>query len=166
MDFRFTTDYPTSRIDEIVSYIAGPRLWVPRSDYPDFDDWASRVDRELRKDLKRAVIATSYHDIVGVIIYQRHKKDRQAVEIRNITVRPDVRGRYLASFLLRNTEIEAIREFQPRRIIVDSKRDNLGIKIFLRKHHYRISGHADLYGIGAGIDTIYTKELPSSEFSW
>jgi len=38
IDFRFTDNYPISRLDEIIEYISGPRLWIPASDYPDFLD--------------------------------------------------------------------------------------------------------------------------------
>ena len=86
MDFKFTNNYPISRLDEIVSYLLGPRLWIPNTDYPDFLDWAQKVHGELKKDVKRALIALSENNVVGVAIYQRHKKYKDTLEIKNLTV--------------------------------------------------------------------------------
>src|SRR3990172_1913608 len=120
MDFRFTTEYPFSRLDEIVSYLLGPRLWIPHTDYPDFEDWSQKAYLELKKEAKRAIIAISQNQIVGVVIYQRHKKIREALELKNLTVRPDQRGRYIASFLLRNAELEGSREFGTSEVFCDA----------------------------------------------
>lgn len=38
MDFRFTNEYSPTRVDEIVAYLLGPRLWTPQANYPDFGD--------------------------------------------------------------------------------------------------------------------------------
>lgn len=159
MNFKFTNEYSLSRIDEIVSYILGPRLWIPHIDYPDFLDWADKTHKELKKENKRAVVALSNNEIVGVTIYQRHKKYKDALEIKNLTVRPDARGRYIASFLLRNSEIEGGKEFDSKYAVCDAKVKNLAIRSFLLKNQYRITGNNDLYGLNAGDDTIYKKSL-------
>lgn len=159
MNFKFTNQYSVSRLDEIVSYLLGPRLWIPQDDYPDFLDWAHRTHKELKKENKRALIALSNNDIVGVTIYQKHKKHKDCLEIKNLTVRPDQRGRYIASFLLRNTEIEGSREFGLRSVLCDAKAKNLSVRHFLFKHKYRILDKDDLYGLGAGDDLVYKKDL-------
>ena len=157
MDFRFTNEYPVSRLDEAVSFLSGPRLWIPNNDYPDFLDWAQKTHNELKSDAKRAIIALSRNNIIGVIIYQRHKKDKSALELKNLTVRPDARGRYIASFLLKNAEVEGTREFSSKFITCDAKAKNLEIMHFLLKHHYRIAGRNDLYGLNSGEDIVYKK---------
>jgi ribosomal protein S18 acetylase RimI-like enzyme len=159
MDFRFTNNYPVSQLEEIVEYLVGPRLWIPNTDYPDFLDWASRTYEEFRKESKRALLALSGNEIVGLMIYQPHRRNLDALEIKNLTVRPDKRGRYIASFLLRNAEIDGAKEFKKNRIIYDAKANNFAIRKFLLTNHYRILGRADLYGIGAGEDLIYEKKL-------
>ncbi len=161
MDYRFTNEYPTSKIDEIVHYLAGPRLWVPEQDYPDFSDWAHNVHTELMSTRKRALVALSGGDVVGVAIYQRHKQNSDTLEIKNLTVRPDARGRHVASFLLRNTELEGSHDFHVSRVVCDAKIQNHAIMYFLLKHHYTILGHHDLYGLDAGADIVYTKQLTS-----
>lgn len=157
MDFKFTNEYPASRLDEIVSYLSGPRLWIPQTDYPDFFDWAEKVHKELKADSKRVVVAFSGCDIVGVTVYQRHKKFRDALEIKNLTVRPDMRGRYIASFLMRNTEIEGCNEFNSKYILCDAKANNYPVRLFLLKHQYKIVRREDLYGLKSGEDIVYRK---------
>jgi ribosomal protein S18 acetylase RimI-like enzyme len=159
MDFKFTNEYKLSKLDEIISYLLGPRLWVPHGDYPDFLDWADRTYKELKKEGKRAMIALYNNDIVGVSIYQKHKKYDDALEIKNLTVRPDQRGRYVASFLLRNTEIEGSNDFKTGYVLADAKAKNFQIKSFLLRNHYRILERDDLYQLGAGEDIIYKKEI-------
>ena len=159
MDFRFTNDYPVSRLDEAVSFLVGPRLWIPQNDYPDFLDWAQKIHGELKRDVKRAIIALSRNNIIGVVIYQRHKKDKTTLEIKNLTVRPDARGRYITSFLLKNAEGEGARAFYNKLITCDAKARNLEIMHFLLRHHYKIAGRNDLYGLGSGEDLVYKKRL-------
>lgn len=159
MDFRFTNEFLPSRIDEIVNYMLGPRLWIPSTDYPDALDWAQKAYTELKRESKRALLALSRGEVVGVLVYQRHKRIPEALEFKNLTVRPDQRGRYVASFLLRNAEIEGGRDFKSEYVLADSKAANLAVSFFLTRHRYRIVGKRDLYGLGAGDDVIYRKLL-------
>jgi ribosomal protein S18 acetylase RimI-like enzyme len=159
MDFRFTNEYPAARLDEIVHYLLGPRLWIAATSYPDFADWAARAHADLHAERKRALLALAYSDIVGVVVYQQHKQFDDALEIKNLTVRPDQRGRYLASFLVRNTEIEGIREFAVERVVCDAKADNVPIRRFLLQQHYTVVDRADLYRKGAGEDLVYEKKF-------
>jgi ribosomal protein S18 acetylase RimI-like enzyme len=160
MHYSFTNEYPASKVDEIVSYLLGPRLWIPQDDYPDFTEWAQTVHVELKGEKKRALIAVSAGHLVGATIYQRHKTDPDALEIKNLTVRPDHQGRHIASFLLRNTEIEGARDYRTRFITIDTKARNLPIRFFLERHKYRLAGRDDLYGLSAGTDVIYRKTIP------
>lgn len=159
MVFQFTNEYAVSRLDEIVSYLMGPRLWIPHGDYPDFLDWADRVHKDLKKENKRAMIAFQNNEMVGVTIYQRHKTYADALEIKNLTVRPDKRGRYIASFLLRNSEIEGAKDFGSTRILCDAKAKNFAIKSFLMKNHYQVLAKDDLYRKNGGEDLIYMKQI-------
>jgi ribosomal protein S18 acetylase RimI-like enzyme len=93
------------------------------------------------------------------VIYQRHKKYKDTLEIKNMTVRPDMRGRYVASFLMRNAEIEGQREFDSRYVLCDAKANNYPVRLFLMKHQYKIVRKEDLYGLNSGKDIIYQKSL-------
>lgn len=162
VNYKFTNEYSDSKLDEIISFISGPRLWIPKTDYPDFDEWAEKSWRELKKDAKRAMVAFTLSNVVGVVIYQRHKKIKDALELKNLTVRPEVHGRYIASFLLRNSEIEGAIEFKSSYVICDAKKHNLPIRFFLERHHYKVVGSEDLYSLNSGSDLIYQKPL----FGW
>lgn len=109
MEFTFTTERTWQMADQVVDYLRGPRLWIPRTEYPDFDDWLQRVHRQLKNEEKRAVLAFAGGDIVGAVVYQRHRECPVVLEIKNVSVRPDARGRHVASFLLRNAEVEESR---------------------------------------------------------
>ena len=159
MDFRFTTEYSLSRLDEIIVYLMGPRLWIPHTDYPDFGEWAERSYQEIKKERKRAIIALSQDQIVGVIVYQQHKKFSESLELKNLTVRPDQRGRHIASFLIRNAEVEGLKEFKATNVLCDVKASNFGVRLFLLKHQYHIVTETDLYLLGTGNDIVFRKDL-------
>lgn len=159
MNFVFTTDETCKRADEVLDYLRGPRLWIPALDYPDFSGWLAKTHAQLKTEEKRALLALSYGNVVGAIIYQRHKTVPEALEVKNITVRPDQRGRHIASFLLRNAEIEGTADYQSTHVLVDTKASNLPIRAYLGKNGYHVRGITDLYGLGAGEDIVFTKRL-------
>lgn len=159
VEFTFTNEYRPGQIDEIVNYLGGPRLWVPKIHYPDYFDWLDKVHKELKKEAKRALIVLDHSEVAGVIIYQEHKSLKGVLELKNLTVRPDLKGRYIASFLLRNAEIEGGNELKTTQVTCDAKASNLAIKAFLVKHGYKALGQTDLYGLQAGEDIIYQKKL-------
>lgn len=160
MEFLVTTDQTCRRTDEVVTYLTGPRLWIPQADYPDYDAWIEKVHEQLRHEHKRAILALCRNRIVGAVVYQKHLTEPDALEIKNITVRPDMQGRYVASFLLRNAEIEGAQDFGVRRALLDAKVRNTAIRTYLFKHGYRpLVPRLDLYGLGAGEDVVYTKLL-------
>lgn len=161
MEFIFTTEQTWKRADEIIDYLRGPRLWIPRVDYPDFDEWAEKVHAQLRSESKRAVVAVSGGCVVGAAVYQPHRSEAGVLEIKNLTVRPDARGRHVASFLLRNAEVEGLRDFGSRSVVVDAKARNFAIGAFLLRNGYAALGARDLYGLGAGADVVYRKVIPA-----
>jgi len=159
MDFRFTNEYPLSRVDEIIAYLLGPRLWIPQTDYPDFEKWAEKAHGELKGGTKRAIIALSQNQIIGAAIYQRHKQFTESLELKNLTVRPDQRGRYVASFLIRNAEVEGVKEFNITNVLCDTKTNNFKMRFFFLRHRYRLVGETDIYHLGAGNDVVYRKDI-------
>jgi GNAT superfamily N-acetyltransferase len=159
MEIIFTSDATVSRADEIVSYLLGPRLWVARSDYPDFEGWVQKVHGQLKSESKRALVALVRGQVAGAVIYQRHLSDTRALEIKNISVRPDQQGRHIASFLLRNAEIEGQSDFGSTHALVDAKAKNHGVGIFLARMRYAPLAPTDLYGLGAGEDVVFRKQL-------
>lgn len=145
----------------MVDHLRGPRLWVPREDYPDFDQWLEKVWRQLRSEEKRALLALVGGRVAAAVVYQRHAEDPGVLEVKNVSVRPDQRGRLVASFLLRNAEVEGVRDFASREAVVDAKADNLAVRAYLLRNGYRPSEIRDLYGLGTGPDVLYRKRLSS-----
>src|SRR5208282_2454062 len=150
VEFTFTSEGTGGRADELVDYLRGPRLWIPQVDYPDFDGWADKVHQQLKSEEKRALVALSYRNIVGAIVYQRHKTVTSALEIKNLTVRPDMRGRFIARFLLRNAEIEGAADYDVSEVLIDAKARNIALRAYLLGQGYHVRGVEDLYGLGAG----------------
>jgi ribosomal protein S18 acetylase RimI-like enzyme len=159
MEILFSTEQSIRLADEIVDYLRGPRLWIPKVNYPDFDAWTEKVHAQIKNEAKRAILALSFGELVGAVIYQRHKEEPEALELKNITVRPDLRGRYVASFLLRNAEIEGCQDYGVSRVLVDAKADNYGIRALFLQSGYKTVEAMDLYGLGAGTDIIYSKSI-------
>lgn len=160
MDYRITNDVGTTRTDEIVSYLSRPRLWIPDSDYPDFAKWSERTHGQLKSDAKRAMVAIERGNIIGLVLYQKHRDLADTLEVKNISVHPGFRGRCLASVLLRNAEIEGSRDFRTRNVVVDAKASNAGIRFFLLRHRYLIQDTVDLYKLGSGQDLVFKKVVP------
>ena len=159
MELTFTSDGVGGRADELVDYLRGPRLWIPQRDYPDFDRWADKVHAQLKSEEKRAIVALARRAVVGAVIYQRHKTMPEALEIKNITVRPDKRGRFVAGFLLRNAEVEGAADYGVDEVVVDAKARNAALRAYLFRQGYRPRGVTDLYGLGAGDDVVYGKPI-------
>lgn len=158
-DFRFVGEPRMQDIGNIIGILEKPRLWVPQTDYPDYFDWLQKVETELQTEIKRTILAYSGQEPVGAVLYQRHKSRQGTVEIKNLSVSPDVRGRHVGSFLLRNAEVEALDFDYPdcSRLVLDAKLSSTGIIAFLIKHGYQPEAVQDLYGLGAGADLVMTK---------
>jgi ribosomal protein S18 acetylase RimI-like enzyme len=159
VEITFTSDRTPPRADELVEYLRGPRLWIPRIDYPDFDAWSEKVHAQLKSEEKRALIALSGGAVVGAVVYQRHRSEAGALEIKNLTVRPDMRGRFIARFLLRNAEIEGGSDYGASRVVLDAKASNVALRTYLFGQGYAVREVVDLYGLGTGRDVVYHKRL-------
>lgn len=159
MNLSFTTDID---VRKTVEFLAGPRLWVSKSDYPDFMCWLDKVNVELDSGTKQGVFCYAGGSIVGAVIYQRHKTLPEFLELKNLTVLPEVGRRFVASFLLRNAEVEGRERFRTTHVYADAKKDNAQIHAFLLHNGYRVISTIDLYGLKSGADNVYTKELRSN----
>lgn len=161
VDFRFSNEQTPSNTASVVSLLEKPRLWIPGTDYPDYAEWLGKTSEELETEQKRAMIAFLGHEPVGSVVYQRHKTKPTVLEIKNISVSPDVRGRYVAGFLLRNTEIEGAKHDFPEctEIAVDTKVDNLAMTAFLMAQHYQPTVVTDLYGLTEVADLMFAKTV-------
>jgi ribosomal protein S18 acetylase RimI-like enzyme len=98
---------------------------------------------------------------VGAVIYKAHPDDPSTLQIKNISLAPDARGRHIANFLVRNVEIEAARHDFPdcTQVVVDTKTTNTEMLSFLFAAGYELAAIEDLYGLDSGLDAVLTKPL-------
>ncbi len=161
-EFRFNNDHSATDIADIVDLLLQPRLWIAtEKDYPNHGSWLDKTEDLLISGKKRAMAAYMGGDAVGAVIYQRDPNRPVSLEVRNISVSADARGRYVGGFLLRNAEIEAAQNDFPgiEEIVVDTKVSNVEMISFLESQGYRITEVADLYGMDAGLDAVMTKSI-------
>jgi len=161
-EFRFNNDHNTAQASAVIDVLRQPRLWIPtEKNYPGYDTWLQKVEGQIISGTKRAMVAYFGNKTVGAVVYQRHPEIPDTLEVRNISVSPDVGGRYVGSFMLRNSELEAAAHDFPgiERITVDTKQDNTGMTKFLLDHEYRLEEVRDLYGLDAGLDAVFVKTL-------
>lgn len=159
MLYRFTDEVPASQLDHVVSASLGPRLWINDADYPDLDSWGERMRHDLQTGAKIPMVAYNRRAVAGSIIF-RPSDNPTIFDIRRISIMPSEVGRGIASFLLRSTEVEAMRRF-PEALMarVDAKLSNRAIRAFLCRHGYVLTAVTDLYGLGTGLDAVYCKSL-------
>lgn len=113
-------------------------------DYPNYFDWLEKCRRELEIGYKKAICAMdSTGQIVGSLVFQPHKADRLALELKNLRVAPSFINRKVGTKMVTAAEIYA-RQNGFRKIQGDAHLDNpvLG---FMLKRGYRIEAKESLY---------------------
>ena len=149
--------------DAVARLLIQPRLWIPRGDYPGHLEWRDKAVAELENGQKMAIVAFMGGEAVGSITYQQHKSTLGAVELKNISIEPAVRGRHFASFLLRQAEIEAQNDLPGVYMAIgDTKASNTEILAFMASQAYAASLPQALEGTFAhnGVpDVVFTKNL-------
>lgn len=161
-EFRFNNDHSLAEVADIVDVLRQPRLWIPTErDYPNHGAWLDKTEDLIISGKKRAMTAYMGTDAVGAVIYQRDPMEPISLEIRNISVSDDARGRYVGAFLLRNAEIEAVQNdfVGIEQYVVDTKVNNVEMIAFLESQGYSIREITDLYGLGAGLDVVMSKPV-------
>ena len=161
-EFRFTNDLSAQDVAGVVDVLRRPRLYIPTErDYPNHVTWLEKTEAQLIAGEKRAMVAYALGHAVGTVVYRKHEVRTDVLEIRNISVSPDAKGRYVGSFLLRNSEIEGIQNDFPgtSTVMVDTKVTNIGMIDFLLTHGYELQEVVDLYGLDAGMDAVLTKTV-------
>ncbi len=101
-DFNFTSLQDTRQLRQLMDFIHLQDLG-----YPKYHDWVAKAESELLSGYKGAIIAYSSGHVVGDLIFQPHKGVSTLLEIKNLRVHPDLRGREFSRFMLRQLEVEA-----------------------------------------------------------
>lgn len=161
-ELRFTNELSQSDVGNVAGTLLRPRLWIPtEADYPGHGEWVLKTEAQLAEGQKRAMVAYQGLHMIGAVIYQRHPTRPGIVEMKNLSVTDDARGRYIGSFLLRNAEIEATSNDFPdcTTIVGDTKLTNLEMIKFVIKHGYTIQEVDDLYRLSVGLDAVFSKTV-------
>lgn len=148
------------RAAHVIDMLRGKRLWIPETDYPGHGEWLERAEAELVANTKRAMAMYDGGTPMGVVIYQQDKLDPKRLELKNISVNPEVRNRLVGSYLLRNVEHEAAMNDFPdiQRFGVDTKTSNPEMIGFLVSQGYSEVDRADLYDTGM-VDAVLEKKV-------
>ena len=96
LDIRFSNQPNGRNIDAASELLVRPRLWVPGGDYPAHAEWVDMTLAQIEEERKRAMVAYIGDEQVGVLVYQRHKTDPLKLEIKNLSIEPQARGRATA----------------------------------------------------------------------
>lgn len=162
IELRFSNDHSARQRGDVMAVLRQPRLWIPTAiDYPRHDEWLDKTESEIANGNKRAMLGYSDNNPVGTIVYRRHETQDNVVEIRNISINHSMRGRLFGAFMLRQVEIDAIRNdfVGVDTFSVDTKLTNAGMIGFLEREGYSVTDIVDLYQDGTGEDAILTKVI-------
>lgn len=164
LDFRFTDNTNSIGINTITHLLEGERLWMTKADYPGHEAWIEKITHEIEQNKKHVIVAWSSFQPVGVVVYQKHKSLPQTLEIKNLTVLPQAKGRYVASFLLRNAEIEGSTNHYSdiTHVITDTKLANQAVIAFAQAQHYKVTQIKNIdtnFTHNGELDVVLSKSL-------
>ena len=142
-------------------HIAQPRLYIPtEQDYGvNRGPWVEKVEAELLTGKRHALLTHEGAESLAVVVFRQNPDATNVIDIRNISVNPDVRHRHFGSFLLHNTD-HVISEVYPTgdTLMVDTKATNEQMISFLLTQGYTEAETADLYDSGKP-DIVFRKQL-------
>ncbi len=153
--FNFRSLESTQDLKDLIDFLAAQDLG-----YPKYDEWVQRTESELIEGHKNSIIAFSESNLVGNVVYQRHKNLPSILELKNIRIHPELRQRYFAKFMLR--QVEAENEGKYDAIMVDARQDQKEVIRFLGSCNYSQTLTIPLYDSNVP-DIIMTKFLRENE---
>lgn len=152
MDARFTDEMNPAQAARVMDVLRAPRLWIPtEQDYGDTTHkaWLAKVEQELVDGNRYALHAQMGTQSIGAVIWRPRASEPNVLDIRNISIHPDVKGRYFGAFMLRNVEWLMLENYpDATRIEVDTKTTNADMLSFLARQGYEVTGINDLYDSG------------------
>lgn len=151
-DYSFRGIDGTNTISSAVDFLAAQSLG-----YPNYAYWVEKAETEMRLGIKGGVIAYNNGRIAGDVVYQPHKSLLGIVELKNIRIHPEVRGRRFASFMLRQAELES----RGNLFLVDTRRDQMDMVRFLLSEGYSPIASIPLYE--EGVDDVVFAKFPNGD---
>lgn len=142
--------YSSKEILEIYQYIKPLNLG-----YPDYKKWIEKCKRELEFGYKKAFYYKENSKIIGVIIFQPHKKEKDILEIKNFRVSPINQKKGIGSLLYNSLEQYAKKQ---KFKIVQIETHNDKMLDFLLKKGFKIIKKEALYS-SKQLEIILQKKL-------
>lgn len=127
--------------------------------YPNYEAWVERASHEMDAGYKQAVMAFYNGKMVGDIVFQPHKEIDKILEIKNIRVHEEVRGRNVANFMLKQIEFNFKNKYDA--FIVDAPKEKQDIKGLLLSTGYVPIVSVPLYS-NQSVDIIYARQFSES----
>ena len=161
MNIRFTDEMNPRNAAGVIDVLRAPRLWIPTvADYgARHGEWLGKVEHGLIDGTRHALHARVGRQSVGAIVYRPNESDLRIIDIRNISIHPDVKGRRFGTFMLRNIEMLAQEQYADvERFRIDTKATNTEMLSFLSEQGYGLTSVSDLYGDGKP-DVVLEKSL-------
>lgn len=140
----------SEEIMKIYQYIKSFNL-----NYPNYNGWIEKCKKELESGYKKAYYYKRNSDILGVIIFQPHKKEKNTLEIKNFRVSPLNKKRGIGSILFDSVE-QHTKKQNFKKIQVDTHNNEM-IDFFL-KRGFKIIKKEALYS-PSQIETILQKNF-------
>ena len=134
----FIADSP-EQINKICEYIESFDL-----NYPNYKAWVAKCKSELISNYKKCFFVEKNKKIIGSIIFQPHKKEKNILEIKNFRVSLEHRGKGIGSRLYNEIERYA-RERGFKIIQIDTHEDNQELIEFLIKKSFKVIERKSLY---------------------
>ncbi len=125
--------------------------------YPEYEKWLEKCSKELKLRNKRGVYICDNEEVVGGIIFQQHKRDSSALEIKNFRVSAEYRKRGVGSKLLEEAEKYA-RENGFLVMQIDTHEENHHLIKFLKKRKFYENSRGYLYTTKT-LEVILRKKL-------
>ena len=161
MNIRINDEMNPARAAKVMDVLRAPRLWIPT--YEDYgasvEGWLGKVEQELIDGKRHALYAQVGRQASGTVVWRPDIDDTSMIDIRNISIDPQVKGRYFGAFMVRNVE-QLAREQYPNAstVRVDTKATNIDMLAFLARQGYSQQGTFDLYNSNKS-DVILHKSL-------
>ncbi|MCK4553278.1 GNAT family N-acetyltransferase [Candidatus Pacearchaeota archaeon] len=123
--------------------------------YPNYNGWVEKCKKELESGYKKAYYYERDSDILGIIIFQPHKKEKNTLEIKNFRVSSLNKKRGLGSILYNSIEQYAKKHHFE---IIQGDTHNKEMVDFLLKKGFKIIKKQALYS-PSQIEIILQKNL-------
>ena len=114
-DFTFRTAASLKDYRAVIDFLSKQDLG-----YPGYQDWVQRAEAELLTGYKNVILGINGNRVVSDVMFQPHKQlGGRVIEVKNIRVDEQLRGRYFAGFMMRQLQTEVSEESDC--ILVDAR---------------------------------------------